>query len=62
MLNYYCAYCDKELTGSFGDNVYCDNCDISFETDWDYIDAGDGNMSAWLTGVEYKGKVEASDG
>lgn len=53
MLNYNCPYCDEELFGSFGGNVYCKNCNKTYETDWDY--AGD-NIDCWLTGMEYEGE------
>ena len=51
MFDYECPHCEKELSGDFGDDVYCDKCKITMETEWDYI--GDG-MSAWLTGIEHK--------
>lgn len=54
-LDYECPYCDMELRGSFGDNVYCENCDKTFETDWDY--SGD-SIVCWLTGAEYVGRID----
>lgn len=36
MTNYSCPNCNKNLIGSFGDNVYCDLCNKTYETDWDY--------------------------
>jgi hypothetical protein len=56
IFSYSCPHCDLEIeNGGFGDNVYCENCDKTFETDWDYIT--EDYMSAWLTGVEYDGKI-----
>lgn len=56
---YECPYCGTEMNGSFGDNVYCDSCDKTFETDWDYSD--EDNMDAWLTGIEHDGKIDIKD-
>jgi hypothetical protein len=54
MFEYNCPHCDSKMEGSFGDKVYCEKCDITFETDWD----GDGDSYfAWLTGVEFLGKI-----
>ena len=58
MLNYNCPYCDEELFGSFGENVYCKNCNKTYETDWDY--AGD-NIDCRLTGAEYTGKADLEE-
>ena len=54
---YNCPHCKNEITSGFGDNAYCGKCDKSFETHWDYTNAEEGCMSAWLTGVEFNGKV-----
>lgn len=54
---YTCPHCEEEMSGSFGDNVYCEHCDITFETDWDSID--DDTFGAWLTGKEYDGPVDS---
>lgn len=48
MFEYDCPECGKELQGSFGDDVYCDECKITFETDWDYVN--DDCMAAWIVG------------
>jgi len=53
---YECPKCYNEMEGSFGDNVYCETCDVSYETDWDYT-SGD-SMGAWLSGKKYTGKVD----
>jgi len=60
MFKYECPYCEQELSGSFGDNVYCAVCNITFETECDYnLDAEGGeSYYAWLTGIEHKGKVK----
>lgn len=51
MFEYECPHCSKELTGSFGEDVYCDNCDLIFGTDYDLnLDSEGGeNYFAWLT-------------
>jgi len=59
MFEYECPYCNSELKGSFGDNVYCEKCDITYETEWDYTDQS--NMGAWLTGVEFIAKLNITD-
>ena len=59
MLEYECPHCGKELRGSFGDNVYCDKCDKTYETDWDYVT--EDNIGCWLGGTEYNGKVDVID-
>lgn len=56
---YECPECYSEMGGSFGDNVYCKNCDVTFETDWDYT-SGD-SMGAWLSGKKYEGKVDIEE-
>jgi hypothetical protein len=53
MFIYNCPHCDKEMEGSFGDDVYCEDCDITFETDWDYIT--EDSPAGWLTGLEQDG-------
>ena len=56
MLDYECPHCKKELDGGFGENVDCDKCDKSYETDFDY-GGGDYDLMSWLTGIEFEGKV-----
>ncbi len=60
MFDYECPYCDKELKGSFGDNVYCSVCNKTYVTDYDYIGDNyeDYSLTAWLTGKEYNGMVD----
>ena len=41
MLEYYCDDCWEELTGDFGEPVFCEKCGKTWETDWDYNDVGD---------------------
>ena len=54
---YDCPHCNFEMRGDFGDNVYCPECDKSYETEWEYAD-GEYGMFAWLIeDKEYKGKV-----
>lgn len=53
MLNYDCPYCEEELWGEFGESVYCEKCNKTFETDWDYTSYS--SISCWLTGIEYIG-------
>lgn len=55
MFEYDCPHCLETLLGSFGEDVYCSNCDKTYETDWDYV-IGD-SMVAWLTGVEFEGVI-----
>jgi len=52
---YNCPYCDTEMYGSFGDNVYCPKCDKTFETD---CDGDDDTFGAWITGEGHEGKVD----
>jgi hypothetical protein len=56
MFTYDCPYCNSELEGSYGDDVYCEKCNKTYETDWDYTSYD--SMSAWLTGNEVNGKVD----
>jgi len=51
VFNYYCPICWDELEGDFGEDVYCDNCDVTYETDWDYINDG---MTGWITSKKDK--------
>lgn len=60
MFTYDCPNCGEEMKGSFGDNVYCKSCNKTYETDWDYV-GGDYDMAAWLTSVEYEGKVDVPE-
>ncbi len=48
---YTCPHCDADMQGDFGDDAECENCQIAFETEWDYF-GDDYNMASWLTGVE----------
>lgn len=53
---YNCPHCNSEMTGSFGENVYCEKCDLTFETEWDYI--SEGSMGAWLINrIGIEGKI-----
>jgi hypothetical protein len=55
--DYNCPHCGKELSGSYGDDVYCDVCDITYETDYtDGYDDENEWADGYLTGVEHKGK------
>lgn len=46
---YECPKCNQELYGDFGEYVYCSNCKINYDTDWDYTDCGeDTSMEAWI--------------
>lgn len=56
MLKYECPHCDEDLDGSFGDNVYCPDCNKSYETDWDYTSSD--SIGCWLNGIEHVGKVD----
>lgn len=54
---YDCPHCGQELKGELGEPVYCTNCNVTFETDWDYDDPErTPGETFWLTGTEYKGK------
>ena len=45
-----CPECDAEMEGGgFGDDAYCRACDRAWETDWDYTDAAEGCMTAWVS-------------
>ncbi len=55
---YDCKHCNRELNGTFGENVYCKNCDITYTTDYDYIDAE--NIQCWLLD-EFKGKININE-
>ncbi len=48
MLEYECPECESTLIGEFGDEVYCDKCNITYATEWDYF--GYGNPKGWITG------------
>ncbi len=43
---YDCPECGADLYGGFGDDVHCKECDICYETDWDYSSYD--SMSAWI--------------
>ena len=45
---YECPECDNTLHGGFGEDVHCDECGKTFETDFDYSDAMEGNLAAWI--------------
>lgn len=45
---YDCPECGEELEGSFGEDVHCSLCNVTYETDWDYIN--EDSMAAWITG------------
>ena len=32
-LDYGCPECGKELYGGFGEEVYCEECDVTYETE-----------------------------
>lgn len=53
---YDCPNCAADLEGTFGENVYCKNCDITFETDWDYV--SEDSLSAWIAKEIGKGKID----
>jgi hypothetical protein len=58
IFEFECPHCGTEMKGTFVGNVYCPNCDLSFETD---SDGNDDNFDAWLTGKEFKGKIDISN-
>ena len=58
-LEYNCPHCNSDLSGSFGDNVYCEDCDMTYETEWDYF--GNYSPGGWLTGVEHEGKIDIEE-
>jgi uncharacterized Zn finger protein (UPF0148 family) len=55
MFEYTCPECETELEGSFGEDVVCPKCGKTWETDWDYTDASEGCMAAWIAS-EKKGE------
>lgn len=45
-----CPQCNEGMEdGDFGADAYCRSCDKWYETDWDYMDAFEGTMAAWVT-------------
>lgn len=50
MLEYSCRHCGSSLSGAFGEKVYCEECDMTFETDYDYTE--EGSIVCWITGAE----------
>lgn len=50
LFEYECPHCAAELYGRFSENVYCKICNITLETEWDYI--SEDSVAAWLTGKE----------
>jgi hypothetical protein len=58
IFDYECPYCGTEMHGSFGDNVFCAPCNLSFETDQD---GNDESFDGWLTGIEHKGRINIPD-
>jgi len=48
MFKYDCPNCEEQMEGSFGDDVTCNDCGKTYETDWDYIDWIEGLMDAWI--------------
>lgn len=54
-VKYNCPKCDSELEGEgFGDRVYCEKCDLTYETDWEYDEGYD--YGCWLIEEPIKGK------
>lgn len=48
---YDCPECGEEMKGTFGEDVYCKKCNITYETDCDLSYGGDYsgyNWSAWI--------------
>ena len=45
MLEHECPNCDKELMSGFGEDVYCDVCNKTYETEWDYTGE---TMTSWI--------------
>lgn len=55
-----CPNCEDELEGGmFGDNAYCEKCNITFETD--YYRHPRHPITSCLSGIEYKGRVKMDD-
>jgi len=61
IFEYDCPYCGETLKGGFGDNVYCKDCNKTFETESELIDSDECSYAAWLTSVEYDGKFDVDD-
>ena len=49
---YECPHCGNEMEGDFGEDVHCEKCNKTYETDWEYTNVEEGCMSAWLIGKE----------
>lgn len=47
MLDYECPNCGEELEGDFGENVFCEKCNKTYETQYDY--GGNYDLMCWIT-------------
>ena len=45
-LEYWCPEYGDELFGRLGEDVFCEACGLTFETDWDY--ESDDSMTCWI--------------
>ena len=46
MFEYECPICGNELRGGFGDDVTCEDCKATFETEWERVDYD--NATSWI--------------
>tara|TARA_R100001039_G_scaffold10623_1_gene5402 strand:+ start:35627 stop:35815 length:189 start_codon:yes stop_codon:yes gene_type:complete len=59
MFEYDCPECGEEMQGSFGDNVYCKNCNITYETELEQVTYD--SFSSWICGVLGEGKIDIDE-
>ena len=52
---YNCPHCGKEIKGFVWGDVYCSDCNITFEVEFE---ESNDNMFSWFTGREWEGKFE----
>lgn len=52
-LGYSCPECGEDLRGGFGDDVHCEKCNKTYETDWDYC-GEDYDICCWIVGEKQK--------
>jgi hypothetical protein len=58
-LTYDCPECGKELSGNFGDEVTCEDCNKTYETEWEYV--GD-NIACWVTRTMNENEIKCGKG
>lgn len=56
---YDCPHCDSEMNGDIGEDVDCEECQLTFETDWEMLTRD--SMTACLSGKEMPIKVQKGE-